>query len=199
MNFEVGNRRAAGRAPIIVVSGLPRSGTSLMMQMLAAAAIEIVSDDHRSADEDNPGGYFEFDRVKKLAEGDVGWLSEAQGKAVKVVSPLLELLPPTFEYRVVFMERRIREILASQRRMLANRGEQPRVRDAALAESYRRHLATVKEWLRRQPHFHVLDVDYNRLIVAPEQDVDRLSSFLDRPLALDRVKAVIDVKLYRAR
>jgi len=170
-----------------------------MMQMLAAAAIEIVSDDHRSADEDNPGGYFEFERVKKLTEGDDGWLSEAQGKAVKVVSPLLELLPPTFEYRVVFMERRIREILASQRRMLANRGEQPSVSDAVLAESYRRHLATVREWLRRQPHFQVLDVDYNRLIVDPEQDVDRLSSFLDRPLALDRMKAVIDVKLYRAR
>ena len=127
------------------------------------------------------------------------WLVLFEAVPVKVVSPLLELLPPTFEYRVVFMERRIREILASQRRMLANRGEQPSVSDAVLAESYRRHLATVREWLRRQPHFQVLDVDYNRLIVAPEQDVDRLSSFLDRPLALGRMKAVIDVKLYRAR
>jgi hypothetical protein len=199
MKFDAGNHQATGRAPIIVVSGLPRSGTSLMMKMLAAAAIEIVSDDHRSADEDNPRGYFEFERVKKLAEGDVGWLSDAQGKAVKVVSPLLEFLPPTFEYRVVFMKRRIREVLASQRGMLANRGEQPSVSDAALAELYERHLATVREWLRRQPHFQVLDVDYNRLVFAPEQDLHCLSSFLDRPMALDRMKTVIDVKLYRAR
>src|SRR5436309_11235660 len=128
MRFGAGNRRA----PIIVVSGLPRSGTSLMMKMLAAAEIELLCDDHRRADHDNPGGYFEFERVKKLLEGDVEWLGEAAGKAVKVVSPLLDFLPPTFEYRVVFMERRIREILASQRRMLANRGERPSVSDATL-------------------------------------------------------------------
>ena len=199
MKFDAGTRRAAGRAPIIVVSGLPRSGTSLMMKMLAAGAIEILSDDSRCADDDNPGGYFEFERVKKLPEGDVEWLSEAVGKAVKVVSPLLEFLPPTFEYRVVFMERRIREILASQRRMLANRGERPSVSDATLAELYQRHLTTVREWLRRQPHFRVLDVDYNRLLFAPEQDLDHLNSFLDRPIPLDRMKAAIDVKLYRAR
>ena len=170
-----------------------------MMKMLAAGAIEILSDDRRCADSDNPGGYFEFERVKKLSKGDVGWLSEAQGKAVKVVSPLLEFLPPTFEYRVIFMERSIREILASQRGMLANREQKPGVSDATLAELYERHLTTVREWLRRQPHFRTLDVNYNRLVFAPDQDLDRLRSFLERPIPLDRMKAVINVKLYRAR
>ncbi len=171
-----------------------------MMQMLSAGAgIEVISDHHRRADADNPGGYFEFERVKKLGEGDIGWLGEAQGKAVKIVSPLLEFLPPRFDYRVIFMERRVREILASQRTMLSNRGQQPSVDDGTLSKLYERHLAGVKKWLYGQPHVRVLTVDYNRLVVSPEQELDRLSSFLNRPIALDRMKAVVDPKLYRRR
>src|ERR671923_2816349 len=102
---------------IIVVSGLPRSGTSMMMKMLAAGKIELFTDNLRVADEDNPEGYFEFERVKKLKDGDFAWLPGAQGKAVKVISALLEFLPSEFNYQVIFMRRRMSEILASQRKM----------------------------------------------------------------------------------
>src|SRR6266542_2783863 len=151
--------------PIIIVSGLPRSGTSMMMKMLAAAKIEVFTDNVRVADEDNPEGYFEFERVKKLKQGDFEWLPLAKGKAVKVISALLEFLPSQFKYRVVFMQRRMNEILASQREMLANRGKpNGSVDDETMAELYQKHLDTVKRCLSREPNFRVLEVEYNRLL-----------------------------------
>ncbi len=188
------------RDSIIIVSGLPRSGTSMMMKMLAAAKIEVFTDNFRVADEDNPEGYFEFERVKKLKHGDFEWLPQAKGKAVKVISALLEFLPPQFKYRVVFMQRRMDEILASQRKMLANRGEAVgSVGDGTMAELYQKHLDTVKRWLSRQPNFRVLAVEYNRLLTDPAEDLVRLSQFLNRPVDLEQMQAVIDTSLYRQR
>jgi sulfotransferase family protein len=185
---------------IIIVSGLPRSGTSMMMKMLAAAKLEMFTDNLRVADEDNPEGYFEFERVKKLKNGDFEWLPQAKGKAVKVISALLEFLPPQFKYRVVFMQRRMSEILASQRKMLANRGKADgSVDDETMAELYRKHLDTVKRWLSRQPNFRVLEVEYNRLLTEPAEDLMRLSQFLNRPVDLEQMRAVIDNRLYRQR
>jgi hypothetical protein len=97
---------------IIVVSGLPRSGTSLMMQMLEAGGQTVLVDHVRKADSDNPEGYYEYEAVKDLSKGETVWLAEAQGKAVKVISALLEFLPVEYTYRVIFMRRRIPEILA---------------------------------------------------------------------------------------
>ena len=185
---------------IIVVSGLPRSGTSMMMKMLAAGTIEVFTDNLRVADEDNPQGYFEFERVRNLKDGDFEWLPQAKGKAVKVISALLELLPPQFNYRVVFMQRRMSEILASQRKMLANRGKPDgSVDDETMAELYQKHVDTVKRWLSREPNFQVLEVEYNRLLADPAEDLVRLSHFLNRPYDLDRMQAVIDNRLYRQR
>jgi len=185
---------------IIIVSGLPRSGTSMMMKMLVAGKIEVFTDNLRVADEDNPEGYFEFERVKKLKEGDFEWLAQAKGKAVKVISALLEFLPPQFNYRVVFMQRRMSEILASQRKMLANRGKPDgSVDDETMAELYQKHVDTVKRWLSREPNFQVLEVGYNRLLADPAEDLVRLSHFLNRPYDLDRMQAVIDNRLYRQR
>ena len=185
---------------IIIVSGLPRSGTSMMMKMLAAANIEVFTDNLRVADEDNPEGYFEFERVKKLKHGDFEWLSQANGKAVKVISALLEFLPPQFKYRVVFMQRRMGEILASQRKMLVQRGEAGgSVEDETMAELYRKHLDTVKRWLSQQPNFRVLEVEYNRLLTEPAEDLARLSQFVNRPVDLEQMQAVIDTRLYRQR
>ena len=112
---------------IIVVSGLPRSGTSMMMKMLAEGGVPAVSDSIRNADEDNPNGYFEFEPVKQLSEGQYEWLADADHKAVKVVSALLEYLPSTHHYKILFMERDIKEILASQRKMLDRRKEESKV------------------------------------------------------------------------
>ena len=115
----------APKAPtIIVVSGLPRSGTSMMMKMLAEGGLPVVSDSIRSADEDNPNGYFEFEPVKALAEGRHDWLADADHKTVKIVSALLEHLPPDYHYKILFMERETKEILASQQKMLVRRSEE---------------------------------------------------------------------------
>ena len=125
--FKKVSRTAPGRteksSAIIVVSGLPRSGTSMMMKMLAEGGLEPVTDALRRADEDNPNGYFEFEPVKQLADGQDAWLDGAGGKLVKVISALLEHLPARHQYKVVFMEREIKEILASQQKMLQRRNE----------------------------------------------------------------------------
>lgn len=171
-----------------------------MMKMLAAGTIEVFTDHLRVADENNPEGYFEFERVKKLKDGDFEWLPQAKGKAVKVISALLEFLPPQFSYQVVFMQRRMREILASQRKMLANRGEpHGSVDDETMAELYQKHLDTVKRWLSQQPNSRVLQVEYNRLLTDPAEDLARLSQFLNRPIDLEQMRAVIDTSLYRQR
>jgi len=162
--------------------------------------IEVFTDNLRGADEDNPQGYFEFERVKNLKDGDFEWLSQAKGKAVKVISALLELLPPQFNYHVVFMQRRMSEILASQRRMLAHRGEPGgSVDDKTMAELYEKHLDTVRRWLSLQPNFRVLELEYNRLLADPTKDLVGLSQFLGRRVDLEQMRAVIENSLYRQR
>src|SRR5436190_8775031 len=118
-------------AEIIVVSGLPRSGTSLMMQLLDAGGVEVVTDNLRSADADNPRGYYEFEKVKQVKR-DASWLPGVRGKAVKMVSQLLLDLPPTERYRVVFMERDFEEMLDSQERMLRRLGRSAAPREQSL-------------------------------------------------------------------
>jgi hypothetical protein len=188
-------------APIIVVSGLPRSGTSLMMRMLVAGGVPVITDGRRIADEDNPTGYFEFEPVKTLESGDQAWLTHAAGKAVKVVSPLLEHLPPEHVYRVLFMHRRMGEILASQRRMLERRGEPAgALDDARMAALFGKHLDRVHGWLARQPNIEALDVDYNQLLANPGSLVQQIHAFLgnDRLDTLAMI-AAIDPTLYRHR
>ena len=141
---------------IIVVSGLPRSGTSMMMNMLAAGGVPIVSDSIRNADEDNPNGYFEFEPVKQLSEGQNEWLAEADRKVVKIVSALLEYLPAGHRYRIIFMERDIKEILSSQRKMLGRRNEESKISDAEMEDQFQKHLAGIKYWLARQPNMEIL-------------------------------------------
>ncbi|MEW5938921.1 MAG: sulfotransferase [Chloroflexota bacterium] len=185
--------------PIVVVSGLPRSGTSMMMKMLAEGGLLPVTDAIRSADDDNPNGYFEFERVKQMSAGDRKWLDEAGGKVVKVISALLEHLPTGYHYKVIFMERAIKEVLASQKKMLDNRGEQNKVSDEEMAEQYRAHLAAVRPWLARQPHMEVLYVDYNKMMSDPEPLCKRLVEFLDLPLDAGKMQTVPNAKLYRNR
>jgi hypothetical protein len=191
---------ASTTTPVIVVSGLPRSGTSLMMNMLQAGGVPIVTDAQRVADDDNPKGYFELERVKQMSRGDVDWVGESHGKAVKVISALLEHLPATSSYKIVFMRRRLPEVLASQRKMLERRGEPTdAVPDATMQSLFERHLVKIEAWLATQPNMDVLYVPYHEVAEHPERHVDQILAFLG--LDLDRAKmlASVDPALYRNR
>ena len=193
-------RQLGATTPVVVVSGLPRSGTSMMMKVLEAGGMPVLIDGLRSADTDNPEGYYEFERVKELDKGDSAWVADAQGKAVKVISALLEHLPADYQYRVIFMHRNVEEVLNSQRKMLAHRGENTEgVSDAEMAELFAKHLAKVKEWLRAQPNFAVLDIDYNTMLKDPEPYIRTINQFIDNTLDELAMAKVINPSLYRNR
>jgi hypothetical protein len=185
--------------PIVVVSGLPRSGTSMMMRMLAEGGLQLVTDELRRPDPDNPNGYFEFETVRQMSAGNVAWLENAHGKAVKVISALLEYLPANYVYKVIFLEREIKEVLASQQKMLAHRNEESKVDDDVLESQIQKHLSAMKPWLVRQPNMEVLFVNYNALINQPKPLCDQIIEFLDLPLNEAQMLAVPDKKLYRNR
>ncbi|HEY9151550.1 MAG TPA: sulfotransferase [Anaerolineales bacterium] len=184
---------------IIVVSGLPRSGTSMMMKMLAEGGIPILTDAIRTADNDNPNGYYEFELVKKLPEGQNQWLADANHKAVKIISALLEHLPAGYRYKIIFMEREPREILASQQKMLANRNEKSEVGDADMQEQFQKHLNAIKYWLARQPNMDVMYVDYNKMMAGPEHYCQAVADFLAIPVDVSKMLAVPNAGLYRNR
>ncbi|MEW5870867.1 MAG: sulfotransferase [Chloroflexota bacterium] len=190
----------ASRKPITVVSGLPRSGTSMMMQILQAGGMTILTDQERSADEDNPKGYFELERVKKLKEGDAAWVDQAQGKVVKVISALLEHLPAQYEYKVIFMQRKMEEVLASQKQMLIRRGEATdKANDETLALLFQQHLAQVQNWLAGQPNIRVLYIPYDALLQDPQTHIRAVADFLGLPLDIPAMLAVPDKNLHRQR
>lgn len=185
---------------IVVVSGLPRSGTSLMMAMLAAGGISPLTDALRTADIDNPEGYYEFEPVKQLRQGVTDWLPRAQGKAVKVIAFLLEFLPAGYTYDVILMRRALPEVIASQEQMLLRRGEDPaKVTAGEMSRIFENHLASVQTWLKQQPHMRTLEVDYNRLLAEPEAEVARLAAFLGGRAQPEAMLPVIDPELYRQR
>ena len=192
-------KKAQTRQPIIVVSGLPRSGTSMMMKILAEGGLSIVTDELRSADADNPNGYFELETVKQMSAGKVEWVSSAGGKVVKVISALLEHLPANYSYKVIFMEREIQEILASQRKMLQRRNKTSEIDDSQMEAQFQKHLSLVKPWLARQPHMEVLYLSYNALMADPEPSCRRVIEFLQIPLDLPRMLTVPSGELYRNR
>lgn len=187
--------------PIIVVSGLPRSGTSMAMQMLEVAGIAVVSDGVREATEDNPRGYYEDERVKRLHQpGEDGtWLSGARGKAVKVISFLLKDLPASNRYKVIFMRRPLSEVLASQRKMLERRGEGDTTSDEQMFELWQGHLARVERLLEASPHFEYLDLHYADVVQDPRAQARRIGDFLGRPLDAEAMAAAVDRNLYRNR
>lgn len=186
---------------IVVVSGLPRSGTSMMMRMLAAGGMPLFTDGARAADADNPLGYFEHGAVKRLRE-DASWVPRAAGKAVKVVSFLLPALPEGFGYRVILMRRPLEEVIASQRRMLERGGApaaDPEADDARMAALYRRHLAWTEQWLETRPGMRTLAVDYAETLAAPAETTRRAAVFLGRRLDETAMAAAVDPSLRRAR
>jgi hypothetical protein len=184
---------------VIVVSGMPRSGTSLMMQMLAAGGVPVLTDGRRAADEHNPRGYFEDERVLRLAR-DTSWFAAARGKAVKVIYRLLPHLPSACEYRVLFMQRDLEEVYASQQTMLRSRddaaGEQDRMK---IVPALRADLERVRNWVSDQPNIHSFDVLYADLIAAPAVEAQRIADFLERNLDAAAMASVVEPALYRHR
>jgi len=197
--FSGFGKKAEPKKPIIVVSGLPRSGTSMMMKILSEGGLSVVTDEIRSADDDNPNGYFELEAVKQMSEGNVAWLGDAGGKVVKVISALLEHLPSQFSYKVIFMERKIKEVLASQRKMLTHRQEDSSVEDAEMEEQFKKHVSAVKAWLVRQSNIEVLYVSYNAMLDDPASLCKKVIDFLGLPLDYNRMLAVPNERLYRNR
>ncbi|HDQ72476.1 MAG TPA: sulfotransferase family protein [Chloroflexi bacterium] len=184
---------------ITIVSGLPRSGTSMMMKMLEAGGLPVLTDNLRTPDPDNPRGYYEFERVKKL-EHDKSWLKDARGKAVKIIAALLKHLPPDHHYKIIFMRRDMDEILASQRRMLIRRGEATdKISDEKLAQLFEHHLRQTEAWLAEQPNIDVTYVNYNDVLENPDASVERIEQFLGGWLDADNMVRVIDPSLYRQR
>ena len=172
-----------------------------MMRMLEAGGLSTVTDGVRSADHDNPRGYYELERVKKLSSGDVEWLADARGKAVKVIATLLYHLPPTHTYRIVFMRRDISEILASQRQMLINRGEDPdAVPEAEMARMFQGHLERLGPWVEGRADMEMLQVDHHALVAGdPTPAIEAVDRFLGGSLDTAAMRSVVDPELYRQR
>ncbi len=184
---------------VTVVSGLPRSGTSLMMQALEAGGIPVLTDNIRKRDEDNPKGYYEFEPVKKT-KTDPSWVADAVGKAVKMVYRLLYDLPKDYEYRVIFMRRNMDEVLASQRIMLERTGQEgANTSDEKLADLFNRDLEKVYRWVEDQDNFSMVSISYNEMIKSPLLECRRVNEFLRAGLDVDKMASVVNRSLYRNR
>lgn len=186
---------------ITIVSGLPRSGTSLMMQMLAAGGVPVLSDGERVADADNPRGYFEWERIKLLPQ-QPGCIAEAEDKVAKVISQLLFALPPNHEYRIIFMERPLAEVVASQAEMIRRRGTSgPQLADAALLAALQAHLNQVNAWLnnKHKTGLPVCRVQYHEVLADARRICEQVQDFMGHSLKLDAMAGQIDSSLYRQR
>lgn len=182
---------------ITIVSGLPRSGTSMMMQAIEAGGIPVLADHIRTKDDDNPKGYYEFEPVKKTKQ-DPSWVPGAQGKVVKVIYSLLYDLPQEFEYRVVFLERNIEEIIASQKKMLQRRGKKGGgVDDQKMIELFRVQLTKFNHWIRNQKCFSLLPIQYAAMIAEPLITAKTINQFLGGGLDVQAMAATVDPSLYR--
>ncbi len=170
----------------------------MIMRMLSAGGMAILTDHRREADQDNPRGYFEFDPVRDLSK-DSSWIPQARGKAVKIISHLLAYLPAGERYRIIFIHRDIREILASQRKMLEHRGAADSSTDAKLAEKFENHLRDVTDRLGNQKHMECLSVQYIEIIAHPEQAAISIREFLGLPLDVNAMASSVDPDLYRNR
>ena len=185
---------------IIVVSGLPRSGTSMMMKMLEAGGLPIMTDGVREADLDNPRGYYELERVKNLEKDlDKSWVAEGRGQVMKVISHLLKELPDDCFYRVIFMRRDLAEVVASQNKMLERRGEENPIEDARVTELYRKHIIHSKVMMRERSNFALLEIEYANALADPARFAARVNDFLGGRLDPERMSEAIDPTLYRNR
>lgn len=171
------------------------------MKMLKAGGITLLTDNIRKTDEDNPQGYYEFDKIKNLPhDEDKSWIGDAKGKAVKVIAELLKELPPNYFFKLIFMDRDLAEVIASQNKMLIRRGEPPDPGDdGKMMLLFDKHLRTVKHEIHRHSNFEVIFVDYKEVLDDPISHAERIKGFLQRELDVERMASVVDKRLYRNR
>ncbi|MBU0484094.1 MAG: alkaline phosphatase family protein [Proteobacteria bacterium] len=184
---------------ITIVSGLPRSGTSMMMQILTQGGLPPLTDILREADTNNPKGYYEFEPVKSLSRGQFDWLQDAKGKVVKVIAQLLPALPTNYHYRIIFMQRDMNEILQSQRTMLAELHRKQEENSQSLAASYQAQLTRLESFLNKQSNMEVLHIAHRDVLSNPMAQVQRVATFLDIPFDTENAAAAVDPSLYRAK
>jgi hypothetical protein len=187
--------------PIVVVSGLPRSGTSMMMKMLEAGGVPVMTDGERVADVDNPKGYFEYERIKDLEkETDKSYLRAGRGQAVKVISFLIRFLPDDNDYRVIFMRRDLDEVLDSQDKMIERLGTADAAAEReAMKEAYRNDIVRTRLWCRKHPNFELLEVQYAATVHEPAATARLVNEFLGGRLDEAAMRAAVDASLYRNR
>ncbi len=197
--MNVRSDRTSQPTVITVVSGIPRSGTSLLMQMLRAGGMPLLTDDERAPDHDNPRGYFEFDPVKRV-RADRTWLNQAAGRAVKIIHFLLPELPvdPPFAYRVLFMRRPIEEVLASQQAMLSRQGK-PSANEDVLKNAYQSQVRSAETWMADHACVRSLNVDYHEALTHPLKIAKDICAFLEADLDAAAMAAAVDPSLYRQR
>lgn len=183
---------------ITIVSGLPRSGTSMMMQMLEKGGIPALTDEFRKADDDNPLGYYEFEAVKRL-DKDTSWLPQAYNKVVKIIYAFLYFLPRDHKYKVIFMKRNLDDVVASQKVMLRNRQEKDRMGDEQLIHLFQEHLQRLDVWIRHQENFNIQYLEYDDVIADPAGTALNISRFLGRPLDLNAMIQAVEPSLHRNR
>jgi hypothetical protein len=169
-----------------------------MMKMLETGGVDVVVDHIRKADEDNPLGYYEFEKVKKIRE-DASWLDDTRGKVFKMVSMLLYDLPPDRQYRVIFMKRKMAEVLASQRRMLDRKGSRGAAGDEEMGRLYEKHLAEIEKWFGERKNMEVLSISYNDLMKSPLENLRNVNRFFGDKLDIEKMLGVVDRSLYRQR
>ncbi len=184
---------------LTIVSGLPRSGTSMMMRMIEAGGIPALVDHIRVADQDNPRGYYEFEPVKQTKK-DASWLNGSEGMVVKMVYRLLYDLPADREYRVVFTQRKLEEVVASQNVMLERQGKPGGdLPQDKLAGLFRAELDKSYRWIDEQRNFRVLYVSYNEALTDPAPTVHAVNEFLGGDLDTGAMLKVVEPALYRQR
>ena len=186
--------------PVVVVSGVPRSGTSMAMKMLEAGGPELVIDHERAADEDNPKGYYEDERVKELEKSsDRSWVRLARGKGIKVISRLVRSLPLDSRYRVILMRRDLGEVLASQRKMLERRGEQDGAADDRMRELLEKDLWQASWWMKsHRGNFDWVDLHYHEVLADPERQARRVAELVGG-LDVRKMAEMVDPELDRNR
>ncbi len=187
------------KGDVVIVSGLPRSGTSMMMQMLDKGGLDIFTDGLRTPDENNPKGYYEHELVKSLARNKA-WVKEAKGKAVKVISHLLFELPANYHYRIIFMERDLDEVLKSQHHMLVRDGKaKDDTINIRLVNAFQQNLQKVKDWAPKQGNIDILFVSHRNLIDNPTEELAKVSTFLGGNLNIQEMASVVDKSLHREK
>lgn len=185
-------------APLIIVTGLPRSGTSLVMSLLHAGGHPILTDSLRPPDPDNPHGYFEYSPVKSLMS-DATWLPAHHGQAIKIISPLLPYIPTSLPLKVILIERPLAEVLASQAAMLTRAGKPQPADPALLARAWQNQIATTHTLLAHRPHTQLLTLQHRELLQNPAAEIDRLLNFLPTLRNRAALLRTIDPALHRQK